>query len=86
MDAFRKTYKCLGDGCVDPRCPTHSPPEMRAIAGAPVFAREMTKRERMATDFVAALLAHHGINDLDFDGVSDYAVEQADALLKRLAR
>lgn len=25
---------CLGDGmCVDPRCPTHSPPEMRRLVG-----------------------------------------------------
>lgn len=28
----QKTYQCAGDGmCVDPRCPTHSPPEMRAL-------------------------------------------------------
>ena len=27
---------CAGDGmCIDPRCPTHSPPEMRLAAGVP---------------------------------------------------
>jgi hypothetical protein len=33
MSELLKTYHCDGDGmCIDPRCPRHSPPEMRAIA------------------------------------------------------
>ena len=39
MSELLKTYHCDGDGmCIDPRCPRHSPPEMRALCGIRIEA------------------------------------------------
>lgn len=69
----RQTYQQIG---AEPLAPTMADSLEYATTG-------ITQRAWIATHLLAGLMAHHGINDLDFDEAAKFADEQALALLKR---